>query len=117
MFLIFGASQSEMKLFGGSDRVALKLRFGKKIVELEDEKRIVQNLSQHKPHHRKSTNITVIKPHNHASSTPLVPVRRKLAPPPPLTEAKRSGSDNICKGCTRKKCFYQLRRTDTKCYY
>ncbi|THG10981.1 hypothetical protein TEA_024344 [Camellia sinensis var. sinensis] len=34
--------KSEMKLFGGSDRVALKLRFGKKIVELEDEKRIVQ---------------------------------------------------------------------------
>ncbi|KAI7987588.1 Kinesin-like protein KIN-4A [Camellia lanceoleosa] len=34
--------QSEMKLFGGSDAVALRQHFGKKIVELEDEKRTVQ---------------------------------------------------------------------------
>ncbi|GMP45351.1 hypothetical protein CsSME_00013902 [Camellia sinensis var. sinensis] len=34
--------ESEMKLFGGSDAVALKQHFGKKIVELEDEKRTVQ---------------------------------------------------------------------------
>lgn len=38
--------QSEMKLFGGFDTVALKQHFGKKIIELEDEKRVVQvNLS------------------------------------------------------------------------
>lgn len=34
--------QSEMKLFGGSDTAALKQHFGKKIMELEDEKRTVQ---------------------------------------------------------------------------
>ncbi|XP_052188411.1 kinesin-like protein KIN-4A isoform X1 [Diospyros lotus] len=34
--------ESEMKLFGGFDTVALKQHFGKKIVELEDEKRAVQ---------------------------------------------------------------------------
>ena len=34
--------QSEMKLFGGVDTVALKQHFGKKIMELEDEKRTVQ---------------------------------------------------------------------------
>lgn len=31
-----------MKLFGGLDTVALKQHFGKKIMELEDEKRTVQ---------------------------------------------------------------------------
>ncbi|XP_010523005.1 PREDICTED: kinesin-like protein KIN-4A isoform X2 [Tarenaya hassleriana] len=34
--------ESEMKLFGGYDPVALKQHFGKKIAELEDEKRSVQ---------------------------------------------------------------------------
>lgn len=34
--------QSEMKLVGGSDTAALKQHFGKKIAELEDEKRTVQ---------------------------------------------------------------------------
>lgn len=34
--------QSEMKLFGGVDTVALKQHFGKKITELEDEKRTVK---------------------------------------------------------------------------
>uniref|UniRef100_A0A6N2MDQ8 Kinesin-like protein n=1 Tax=Salix viminalis TaxID=40686 RepID=A0A6N2MDQ8_SALVM len=34
--------QSEMKLFGGADTAALKQHFGKKIMELEDEKRTVQ---------------------------------------------------------------------------
>ncbi|XP_015884329.3 kinesin-like protein KIN-4A isoform X2 [Ziziphus jujuba] len=34
--------ESEMKLFGGFDTVALKQHFGKKIMELEDEKRVVQ---------------------------------------------------------------------------
>ena len=34
--------QTEMKLFGGLDTVALKQHFGKKIVELEEEKRTVQ---------------------------------------------------------------------------
>lgn len=34
--------ESEMKLFGGFDTAALKQHFGKKIVELEDEKRAVQ---------------------------------------------------------------------------
>ncbi|OVA15880.1 Kinesin [Macleaya cordata] len=34
--------ESEMKLFGGFDPVALKQHFGKKIMELEDEKRTVQ---------------------------------------------------------------------------
>ncbi|KAI6689052.1 hypothetical protein NL676_025880 [Syzygium grande] len=34
--------ESEMKLFGGLDTVALKQHFGKKIMELEDEKRTVQ---------------------------------------------------------------------------
>ncbi|XP_057469755.1 kinesin-like protein KIN-4A [Actinidia eriantha] len=34
--------ESEMKLFGGFDTVALKQHFGKKILELEDEKRTVQ---------------------------------------------------------------------------
>ncbi|KAM0978210.1 hypothetical protein ACFX2I_014124 [Malus domestica] len=33
--------QSEMKFFEGSDTEALKQHFGKKILELEDEKRIV----------------------------------------------------------------------------
>jgi hypothetical protein len=31
-----------MKLFGGADTAALKQHFGKKIMELEDEKRAVQ---------------------------------------------------------------------------
>ncbi|XP_034897744.1 kinesin-like protein KIN-4A isoform X1 [Populus alba] len=34
--------ESEMKLFGGADTAALKQHFGKKIMELEDEKRAVQ---------------------------------------------------------------------------
>ncbi|KAK3425536.1 kinesin-like protein KIN-4A isoform X2 [Eucalyptus grandis] len=34
--------ESEMKLFGGLDTVALKQHFGKKVMELEDEKRTVQ---------------------------------------------------------------------------
>lgn len=34
--------QSEMKLFGISDAEALKQHFGRKIMELEDEKRAVQ---------------------------------------------------------------------------
>ncbi|KAI3980525.1 hypothetical protein MKX01_025090, partial [Papaver californicum] len=34
--------ESEMKLFGGFDAMALKQHFGKKIMELEDEKRTVQ---------------------------------------------------------------------------
>ncbi|RZC48473.1 hypothetical protein C5167_016901 [Papaver somniferum] len=34
--------ESEMKLFGGFDTMALKQHFGKKIMELEDEKRTVQ---------------------------------------------------------------------------
>ncbi|XP_043714272.1 kinesin-like protein KIN-4A isoform X2 [Telopea speciosissima] len=34
--------ESEMKLFGGVDTAALKQHFGKKIMELEDEKRTVQ---------------------------------------------------------------------------
>ncbi|GAV81343.1 Kinesin domain-containing protein [Cephalotus follicularis] len=34
--------ESEMKLFGGHDTLALKQHFGKKIMELEDEKRAVQ---------------------------------------------------------------------------
>nr|XP_043615311.1 kinesin-like protein KIN-4A [Erigeron canadensis]XP_043615312.1 kinesin-like protein KIN-4A [Erigeron canadensis] len=34
--------ESEMKLFGGSDTMTLKQHFGKKIMELEDEKRAVQ---------------------------------------------------------------------------
>ncbi|KAL8103861.1 hypothetical protein AgCh_028160 [Apium graveolens] len=35
--------ESEMKLFGGFDTMTLKQHFGKKIVELEDEKRTVQH--------------------------------------------------------------------------
>jgi kinesin family protein 4/21/27 len=35
--------ESEMKLFGGSDTMTLKQHFGKKLMELEDEKRTVQN--------------------------------------------------------------------------
>ncbi|KAB1220174.1 Kinesin-like protein KIF21B [Morella rubra] len=35
-------SQSEMKLFGESDTAALKQHFGKKLMELEDEKKTVQ---------------------------------------------------------------------------
>ncbi|KAJ0085899.1 hypothetical protein Patl1_08905 [Pistacia atlantica] len=48
MFFIFNltspsvSEQSEMKLFGGIDTVALKQHFGKKIAELEDEKWTVQ---------------------------------------------------------------------------
>ena len=38
----FAFVQSEMKLFGGIDTEALKQHFGKKIMELEEEKRIVQ---------------------------------------------------------------------------
>lgn len=34
--------QSEMRLFGGIDTEALKQHFGKKVMELEEEKRIVQ---------------------------------------------------------------------------
>lgn len=34
--------QSEMKLFGATDAETLKQHFGRKIVELEDEKRAVQ---------------------------------------------------------------------------
>ena len=40
--LCFMFVESEMKLVGGSDTVALKQHFGKKIMELEDEKRTVQ---------------------------------------------------------------------------
>lgn len=36
------SEQSEMKLFGASDADALKQHFGRKIMELEDEKRDVQ---------------------------------------------------------------------------
>jgi hypothetical protein len=36
------SAQSEMKRFGDFDTVALKQHFGKKIVELEDEKKAVQ---------------------------------------------------------------------------
>lgn len=36
-----------MKLFGGYDPVALKQHFGKKIMELEDEKRAVQQERDH----------------------------------------------------------------------
>ncbi|CAK9177037.1 unnamed protein product [Ilex paraguariensis] len=39
--------ESEMKLFGGSDTMALKHHFGKKIMELEDEKRTVQQERDH----------------------------------------------------------------------
>ncbi|CAK9148813.1 unnamed protein product [Ilex paraguariensis] len=39
--------ESEMKLFGGSDTMTLKHHFGKKIMELEDEKRIVQQERDH----------------------------------------------------------------------
>ncbi|KAA8537781.1 hypothetical protein F0562_027639 [Nyssa sinensis] len=39
--------ESEMKLFGGSDTMALKQHFGKKIMELEDEKRTVQQERDH----------------------------------------------------------------------
>lgn len=48
MFFIFYltsplvSEQSEMKLFGGIDTVALKQHFGKKIADLEDEKWAVQ---------------------------------------------------------------------------
>uniref|UniRef100_A0A6N2M8N6 Kinesin motor domain-containing protein n=1 Tax=Salix viminalis TaxID=40686 RepID=A0A6N2M8N6_SALVM len=38
----FEEKESEMKLFGGADTAALKQHFGKKIMELEDEKRTVQ---------------------------------------------------------------------------
>lgn len=34
--------QSEMKMFGGFDTLALKQHFGKKLMELEDEKKTVQ---------------------------------------------------------------------------
>lgn len=36
------SAQSEMKLFGVSDAQVLKQHFGRKIMELEDEKRAVQ---------------------------------------------------------------------------
>ncbi|XP_042507503.1 kinesin-like protein KIN-4A isoform X2 [Macadamia integrifolia] len=39
--------ESEMKMFGGVDTVALKQHFGKKIMELEDEKRAVQKERDH----------------------------------------------------------------------
>ncbi|GLT58900.1 hypothetical protein SLA2020_317590 [Shorea laevis] len=39
--------ESEMKLFGGDDTIALKQHFGKKIQELEDEKRAVQQERDH----------------------------------------------------------------------
>ncbi|GKU98915.1 hypothetical protein SLEP1_g11850 [Rubroshorea leprosula] len=39
--------ESEMKLFGGADTEALKQHFGKKIMELEEEKRIVQQERDH----------------------------------------------------------------------
>ncbi|KAL5777709.1 hypothetical protein ACOSP7_010635 [Xanthoceras sorbifolium] len=39
--------ESEMKFFGGSDTVALKQHFGKKITELEEEKRTVQQERDH----------------------------------------------------------------------
>lgn len=38
----FLSVQSEMKIFGGLDALALKQHFGKKLIELEDEKRNVQ---------------------------------------------------------------------------
>lgn len=42
VFLPLMALQSEMKLFGAPDTTALKQHFGKKVTELEDEKRAVQ---------------------------------------------------------------------------
>lgn len=42
VFTFFINVQSEMKLFGGLDTMALKQHFGKKIMELEEEKRTVQ---------------------------------------------------------------------------
>ncbi|GLT49385.1 hypothetical protein SLA2020_229450 [Shorea laevis] len=39
--------ESEMKLFGGADTEALKQHFGRKIMELEEEKRIVQQERDH----------------------------------------------------------------------
>lgn len=39
--------ETEMKLFGGFDTTALKQHFGKKIMELEDEKRTVQRERDH----------------------------------------------------------------------
>ncbi|XP_042487988.1 kinesin-like protein KIN-4A isoform X2 [Macadamia integrifolia] len=39
--------ESEMKLFGGVDTAALKQHFGKKIMELEDEKKAVQQERDH----------------------------------------------------------------------
>ncbi|KAK9112692.1 hypothetical protein Scep_020211 [Stephania cephalantha] len=39
--------ESEMKLFGGFDTVALKQHFGKKVMELEDEKRTVEQQRDH----------------------------------------------------------------------
>ncbi|XP_050217282.1 kinesin-like protein KIN-4A [Mercurialis annua] len=39
--------ESEMKLFGGVDTAALKQHFGKKLMELEDEKRTVQQERDH----------------------------------------------------------------------
>ncbi|KAK9109273.1 hypothetical protein Sjap_017333 [Stephania japonica] len=39
--------ESEMKLFGGFNTVALKQHFGKKIMELEDEKRTVEQQRDH----------------------------------------------------------------------
>ncbi|KAL4179730.1 hypothetical protein AMTRI_Chr13g121520 [Amborella trichopoda] len=39
--------ESEMKMFGGVDTLALKQHFGKKLLELEEEKRIVQQERDH----------------------------------------------------------------------
>ncbi|KAJ4965283.1 hypothetical protein NE237_017132 [Protea cynaroides] len=39
--------ESEMKMFGGVDTAALKQHFGKKVMELEDEKRAVQQERDH----------------------------------------------------------------------
>jgi hypothetical protein len=38
----FETLQSEMKMYGGIETLALKQHFGKKIMELEEEKRAVQ---------------------------------------------------------------------------
>lgn len=42
MYLCVQTVKSEMKLYGGFDTTALKQHFGKKILELEEEKRAVQ---------------------------------------------------------------------------
>lgn len=41
-FICLRTSQSEMKLYGGLETMALKQHFGKKLLELEEEKRVVE---------------------------------------------------------------------------